>query len=174
MRVNLATNDFSISWAGYPLLSFKKPHGAGPRAVEGKVILVATLVVIEGVDQVGRGFEIIETDTGTWITLLVDRTELTVAIFQDPYGARARTVEGKMIKLAALVIIEGKGKIGSGFKIVSTDAYTRITLLVDRGETPILVTEDPDCTRSRAVEGKVVKLATRVVIKREGTIVGRS
>lgn len=123
------------------------------------MILVASLVVIEGVDQVGRGFEIISTDTDAWITLVVNGSEVTVAVFQDPYGTRARTVEDKMIKLAALVIIEGKGKIGGGFKIVSTNALT-ITLLIYGSEPPILVTEDPDCTLSRAIEGKVIKLAT--------------
>lgn len=120
------------------------------------MILVASLVVIEGVGQVGRGFEIISTDTVTWIALLVNGSELTVAVFQDPYGTRARTVEDKVIKLAALVIIKGKGKIGGGFQIISANAYT----LIYGSEPPILVTEDPDCPHSRAIEDKVIKLAT--------------
>jgi len=159
MRDNKFTdNNFSISCPGYPLLSFKEPYGASTGAVEDKVILVASLVVIEGVDQVGRGSEIISTDTDAWITLLVNGSELTVAVFQDPYGTRARTVEDKMIELAALVIIEGKDTIGARFKIVSTNAYT-ITSIYG-SEPPILVTEDPDCTtRSTAIEDKVIKLA---------------
>jgi len=123
------------------------------------VILFASLVVIEGVDQVGRGFEIISTDTDAWITLLVNRSELTISVFQDPYGTPAGTVEDKMIKLAALVIIEGKDTIGTGFKIISTNAYT-ITLSIYGSEPPVSVTEDPDCTPSRAIEDKVIKLAT--------------
>ena len=64
------------------------------------MIVVASLVVIEGVDQIGKGFEIISTDTDAWITLSVNGSELTVAVFQDPYGTRARTVEGKVINFA--------------------------------------------------------------------------
>jgi 3D (Asp-Asp-Asp) domain-containing protein len=118
----LTKNDFNIGCPGHPLLSFQEPYGASTRAVKGKVILLATAVVIEGEDRVGRGFEIISTDTGTWITLSVDGSELAAAVIQDPYGARARTVEGKIIKLATMVIIEGKGTIGSGFKIVPSNA----------------------------------------------------
>ena len=153
-------NNFSISSPGYPLLSFKDPYGASTGAVEDKVILFASLVVIEGVGQVGRGFEIISTDTDAWITLLVNGSELTVIISQDPYGTRARTVEDKMIKLAALVIIEGKDKIGGGFKIVSTDTDAWITLLVNGNESTVSVIQDPYGTRARTVEGKVINFAT--------------
>jgi len=49
----------------------------------------------------------------------------------DPNRTRARTVEDDMVQLAATFVIESEGEIGSGFKIIPSDAVAWITLGVD-------------------------------------------
>ena len=86
-----------------------------------------------------------------WITLAIDRLETAIIITQNPYSARARAVEGEMIKFADVVIIKGKDTIGSGFEVVSSDADAGVTLLIDGCEYAVVVTQNPYGACSRAI-----------------------
>jgi F420-0:gamma-glutamyl ligase len=137
------------------------------------VIKLASSLVIEGNDNIGRGFEIISTDAAAWITLRIDRREFATAIAEYPDGTSAGSVENYVVLLAATVIIEGEGAVRSGFEIIPSDTVPGITLLIDGGELSTLVSYDPDSASARPVEDDVVKLATAVVIESEGAIIGR-
>lgn len=137
------------------------------------MIKVPSSLVIEGKDNIGRGFEIISTDAVAWITLRIDRRELSTAIAKYPDGTSAGSVENYMVLLAATVIIEGKGAVRSGFEIITTNAAPGITLLIDGGEiVTTLVADDPDSASARPVEDDVVQLAAAVIIESEGAIPG--
>lgn len=137
------------------------------------MIKLASSLVIEGKDNIGRGFEIISTDAAAWITLRIDRRELSAAIGKYPDGTSTGSVESYMVLLATTVIIEGKGAVRSRFEIITTNATSGITLLIDGGEVvTTLVADDPDCASARPVEDDVVQLAAAVIIESEGAVAG--
>lgn len=76
---------------------------------------------------------------------------LEIIVAQNPYGARAGAKEYNMVKFAAVVVIEGEGAISSGFEVISRNALAGITLEIDGLEVAIIVTQNPNSTRARAI-----------------------
>ena len=133
------------------------------------MIKVPSSPVIEGKDDISSGFEIVSPDA---VFSYIDRREMTTAISKYPDDAGAGSVENYMVLLAATVIIEGKGAVRSGFKIITTNAEPRITLLIVGGEIVTLVADNPDSASARPVEDDVVQSATAAIIECKGAIPG--
>jgi len=115
---------------------------------------------------------VISSNALAWITLLVDRLKVAIIVTQNPYSARARAVEGEMIKFADVVIIKGKDTIGSGFEVVSSDTDAWVTLLVYGREYTDVMMQNPYGACSRAIETKMVKVSIPIVIEGKGPISG--
>jgi len=92
---------------------------------------------------------------------------------KDPHGACARTKEGDIICIAAMVVIKGKRSICGGFKVISGNALAWISLAVDRLEIAIIITQNPHSARARTVEDEMISFAHMVVIEGKDTITSR-
>ena len=77
-----------------------------------------------------------------------------------------------MVKFTAVVVIEGKGAIGMGFQVISSNVLTWMALLKDRDESAIVVAYNPYRPRSRAIEHKMIRFSAVVVVESEGEISG--
>jgi hypothetical protein len=106
-------------------------YSARARAVEDEMIKFTAVVVIEGEGAIGCRSEVISTDANAWFAFLIDGREDAVVVTQNPYGARSGAIEHKVIKFAAVVIVESEGEISSGSKVVSGNADVWITLPED-------------------------------------------
>ncbi|KAJ6573322.1 hypothetical protein B0H10DRAFT_1964100 [Mycena sp. CBHHK59/15] len=138
----------------------QNPYSACSRAVEGEMIKFADVVIIEGKDAIGSGFEVVSTNANAWFTFLIDRREDTVCVTQNPYGARSRAIETKMVKVAIPIVIEGEGPISSGFEVITRSAAAWIALLIDGHKSAV---EYP-------INNKVIKFATVRIIHGEDLI----
>ncbi len=134
------------------------PYSARSRAIENEVVEFTAVLVINGEDSIGRGFEVVSANAVAWITLLVDGREIAIIVTQNPYSARARAVEDEMVKFTAVVVIEGKGAISCGSEVISTDANAWIALLKDGHESALVVAYNPYRASSRAIEHEVIKV----------------
>jgi hypothetical protein len=159
---------------GLGIIVAQNPYGARARAKEYDMVKFAAVVVIEGETAIGSGSEVISSNALAGITLLVDGLEVATIVTQNPYSTRARAIEGKVILLADVIIIEGKDAIGSRFEIVSSNSDAWIALLIDGRESALVVAQNPDGARSGTIEGKIVKFPASIVIKGQGPISGGS
>ena len=129
------------------------------------MILFADVIVIEGKDAIGSGFEIISSNSDAWIALSVDGREVALAVAQNPDGARSGAIEGEIVEFPATIVIKGQGPISGGFEVISSNADAWITLLIDRRKSAVIVAQNPNGARSRAIQHKVVKFTGVLVIE---------
>lgn len=109
----------------------KYPDGAKARSVENYMVLLTATVIIKGKGAVRSGTEIITTNAGPGITLLIDGGEIATLVADDPDSASARPVEDDVVQLATAVIIEGKGAIPEGFEVIPSNTVPGVSLGID-------------------------------------------
>jgi len=71
-----------------------------------------------------------------------------------------------------VLVINGEDLIGSGFKVVSTNAVAWITLPIDRRKIAIIVTQNPYSARAGAVENDMVEFTAVIVIEAKARSAG--
>jgi len=155
-----------------PFLVTQNPYSARARAVENEVVGFIAVAVIECEDSVAGGFQVISTNAIAWITLAIDRREIAVIVMQNPYGARSRAIQTKVVLFAAVIVVERKGPISFGFEVITPNAIAWIALVIDGRKIALIVAQDPYGARSRTIENEVVLFTAVVIIESEGEICG--
>jgi len=171
-RNALAGITLEIDGLEVAIIVTQNPYSTRTRAIEGKVILFADVIVIKGKDAIGSGFEIVSTNSDAWIALSIDGREGALIVLQNPDGARSGTIEGEIVEFPASIVVKGQGAISSGFEVISSNAVARITLPIDRQESALIVLQNPNGARSRAIQHEVVKFTGVLVIKCKDLIGG--
>src|ERR1043165_4677674 len=122
-------------------VEFSVDYEARPsaRTIENKMIRFTGMIVVEGKTSIGSVLEIESADACATRTLLVDRAELPVVVFQNEACAGPRSIEDQMVQFPAFVVVEGKALIGSVLEIESANAGATGALLVDRTELPVVI-----------------------------------
>jgi hypothetical protein len=163
-RNALAGITLAIDGLEVAIIVTQNPYSTRARAIEGKVILFADVIVIEGKDAIGSGFEIVSSNSDAWIALSIDGREVALVVAQNPDGARSGTIECEIVKFPASIVIKGQGPISGGPEVISSNASAWITLLIDRRESAVIIAQNPNCARSWAIQHKVVEFTGVLVI----------
>src|SRR5947207_2424409 len=150
--------------------SLENPYCPGPRPVQTNIIksLLAAVVVRESF--VRRRLQVIAPDTISVFTLLVDGSEDAISVLENPYYPCPWPVEGEVIELATMLVVEGEDIVSLGFQVIPADSDSGITLPIHWSEGAICVLENPNRSCSRPEKGDMVELSTVVIIESEDSV----
>ena len=148
-----------------PLWETDNLHETGSWTVEGEVIGLASVIVVEGEDTIVGGHEIVATDANA----RVGRTQGACGVFPNLEKPGAGPVKQEMIQTARVLVVKRKRAILGRIDFGAADTVA----FIHRDKGPAGVLQDDRAPLARPVEQQVIGLAAVVIVEGEELVGGR-